>query len=152
MSRVDEIPDLVRALYAVVGRLQELYPDRRFTPDGHLVGSLGEVLAASAYGLDLLPASAEQHDARAPDGTLVQVKATQVDRVSIYSEPERLLVLKLHRDGSFDEVYNGPGAAAWESAGKMQKNGQRPISVSRLRKLMEDVPAEDRLEMNPSEG
>lgn len=151
MVTKEDISELVRNLYDVVDRLQELYPDRRFTPDGHLVGSLGEVLAANTYGLELLPSSSERHDARAPDGRLVQVKATQTRRVSIYSEPDHLIVLKLYRDGSFEEVYNGPGAAAWQSAGKIQKNGQRPISVSRLRKLMNDVAPQERLETQSSE-
>ena len=42
-----EIPSLVQDLYSIVDRLEELFPGRRFTPDGHLVGSIGEVLAAA---------------------------------------------------------------------------------------------------------
>jgi hypothetical protein len=60
---VDRIPALVERLYAIVDKLQTLFPGRPFTPDGHMVGSLGEVLAARRYGLKLLPASAERHDA-----------------------------------------------------------------------------------------
>jgi len=45
-QRVESIPELVERLYAIVRRLEEKYPGRRFTPDGHLVGSLGEVIAA----------------------------------------------------------------------------------------------------------
>jgi hypothetical protein len=35
---------------------------------------------------------------------------------------------------------------AWENAGKMQKNGHRPLSVSRLTGLMENVPDSKRLQ------
>jgi len=42
-----EIPSLFQELYSIVDRLEELFPGRRFTPDGHLVGSIGEVLAAA---------------------------------------------------------------------------------------------------------
>ena len=145
MAELDEIPILIGKLYEIVDRLQELFPGRKFTPDGHLVGSIGEVIAAHRYGLELLPGVAETHDATAPDGRLVQIKATQVTGISISSEPEHLLVLKLDRDGSASEVYNGPGPLAWEAAGKMQKNGQRRLSLSKLRKLMADVPTEQRL-------
>ena len=42
-------------------------------------------------------------------------------------------------------VYNGGGQAPWSAAGKGQKNGQRPISLSRLRALDADVAASERL-------
>lgn len=75
-----------------------------------MIGSIGEALAASCYALDLFPAGTETHDARSRDGRLVQIKATQIDRVSLSSEPEFLLVLKIHPDGTFSEVYNGPSS------------------------------------------
>lgn len=111
-----------------------------------MIGSIGEALAASFYGLDLLTASEETHDAKAPDGRLVQIKATQIQRVSLSSEPEWLLVLKIHRDGTFSEEYNGPGALVWTHCGKMQKNGQRPISLTMLHQLQEKVPVSHRLQ------
>jgi hypothetical protein len=60
-----------------------------------------------------------------------------------------LLVLKLFDDGHFEEIYNGSGHPAWEASGKMQKNGQRPISLFRLRGLAEKVPQIDRLARRP---
>ena len=145
MSSINEIPRLVRSLYEIVGELEMLFPGRKFTLDGHLVGSIGEVLAAHRYGLELLPASAKGHDATTADGRLVQIKATQAKSVGIRSEPDHLIVLKLTGNGSADEVYNGPGAAPWQHAGKMQKNGQRVISVSRLQNLMTGVSPAERL-------
>jgi hypothetical protein len=32
-------------------------------------------------------------------------------------------------------VYDGPGESVWQNAGKIQKNGQRTISISKLRKI-----------------
>ena len=145
MSDLDRIPSLIGRLYDIVDELERLFPGRKFTPDGHLVGSIGEVIAAYRYDLELLPGVAETHDAKATDGSLVQIKATQVSRIGISSEPEHLLVLKLGRDGSATEVYNGPGSIAWKAAGKMQKTGQRPLSLSKLRKLMVSVDADERL-------
>jgi hypothetical protein len=145
MSRIDEIPDLVRRLYDIVGRLESAFPGRKFTLDGHLVGSIGEVLAAYRYGLELLPPSAEGHDARAPDGRMVQIKATQAKTVGLYSEPQHLIVLGLNRDGTANEIYNGPGPLVWQNAGKIQKTGQRSIGVAKLRSLMAEVPEAERL-------
>ena len=145
MDGVQEIPSLIRRLYSIVEELERHFPDRRFTPDGHLVGSIGEVLAAHYYDLELLPSGTETHDARAPDGTLVQVKATQRGTVGIRSEPQHLLVLRILPDGRTEEVYNGPGKLAWDHAGRLQKNGQRPIALSKLEALMQNVGEDDQL-------
>jgi len=130
-----------------VKKLEDLFPGRKSTPDGHLVGSLGEGLASHKYGLDLLPNSTELHDAKAPDGRLVQIKATQGRSVALRGSkpPDHLLVLKLNRNGSADEVFNGPGDLAWAKAGARGSNGQRPISLSMLAMLMKDVPQDARL-------
>ena len=38
---IDCIPELVRDLYKLVAKFEALFPERKFTPDGHLVGSIG---------------------------------------------------------------------------------------------------------------
>lgn len=129
------INHLIQELYRIASELEGLYPGRHFTPDGHMVGSIGEVLAAETYGIELFNASAPVHDGKTPDGRLVQIKATQVNSIGISDCPDYLIVLKLFRDGSFEEVYNGPGAPAWDAAGKVQKTSQRRVSLSRLRAL-----------------
>jgi hypothetical protein len=107
-----------------------------------MVGSLGEVLAARRYGLKLLPASAERHDATSQDDRLVQIKATQGTRIALSSKPDHLIVLRILRDGSIEPVFNGPGSLVWDSAGSsVGKNGQRPVSLAKLRGLMTSVPA-----------
>lgn len=141
-----QVAEKIQLLYQISQDLETLFPGRYYTPDGHMIGSIGEALAASFYGLDLFTASEETHDAKAADGRLVQIKATQIQRVSLSSEPEWLLVLKIHRDGTFSEEYNGPGALAWAYCGKMQKNGQRSISLTMLHQLQEKVPASQRLQ------
>ncbi len=140
-----KIASLVRDLYAVVGQLERLHPERKFTPDGHLVGSIGEVLVAEQYGLELLPASTPTHDAEVPGGPKVQIKATQGSKVGLRGKPQHLIVVKLEEDGSITEVYNGPGGRPWNQAGKMQSNGQRFIGVAKLRGLQDLVPETRRL-------
>jgi hypothetical protein len=41
----------VARIYQATAELEALYPGRKFTPDGHLVGSIGEVIAADDLGL-----------------------------------------------------------------------------------------------------
>ena len=141
-----EVGELLGSLYRIVDRLEVLFPGRKFTPDGHLVGSIGEVVAARMFGLELLPASAPDHDAKADDGRRVQIKFTQGTRgVALRAEPDHLLVLRLSPDRSLEVVYNGTGTSPWSQSGKMQKNGQRQISLARLRDISRAVPEHDRL-------
>lgn len=140
----NKIPQLLKRLYEIVAELESLFPGRKFTLDGHLVGSLGEVIAAHDYDLILLGPSAETHDAR-KGSKQIQIKTTQGKTVAMYGDSEHLLVLKLLKNGTAEEIYNGPGNPAWNNAGPLQKNGQRAISLSRLRVLMEAVPERQRL-------
>src|SRR5581483_7305745 len=91
---------------------------------------------AYAFGLRLLPASADTHDALAPDSsTPVQIKLTGGTRcVALNSEPTHLIVLQL-TSRRFHLIYNGPGAPVWQQCGKQAKNGQRTISLALLKKL-----------------
>jgi hypothetical protein len=145
MKTIEQIPELVRALCRTVAELQRLFPERPFTPDGHLVGSLGEVIAAHDYNLRLLPPSTEGYDALTADGRRVEIKITQGTRVALRNSPDHLLVLKLRADGTAEEVYNGPGGEPWSQSGRMQKNGQRPISLSKLKGLMKTVCEENKI-------
>ena len=133
MSRRIPLPAPVATIYKAVAELEALYP-RKFTPDGHLVGSIGEVVAAEALGLTLYPMSHGGHDAYDANGD-VQIKMTAGKTVAMYAECLRLVVLRVVSPEEAEIVYDGPGAPAWAAAGKAQKNGQRVVSLSKLRAL-----------------
>ena len=139
-------PELLLSIYEAVDELEKMFPGRHFTPDGHLVGSLGEALASYYYEIQLSPSSAPCHDGVCGSRN-VQVKATQGDRVGLSSEPEHLLVLRLQRDGTFIEEYNGPGSLVWPlvSHKPLPKNGQYQVSLASLRRIMKTVKPDDRL-------
>ena len=143
----ERIKALVPQLYALVAQLEAAAPGRRFTPDGHMVGSIGEVIAACLYDLELAAASTEGYDAiHKPSGLKVEIKTTQGKLVAMRCQPPHLLVLLIHADGSADTVFNGPGKLAWDAASKTSsRNGQSTISVSKLRELQERVPASEQL-------
>lgn len=136
-----KFPGPVATIYKAVEELDDLYKDygRKFTPDGHLVGSIGEVIAAQALGLTLHNGSHPGHDATDKDGRDVQIKMTAGRSISMYAVCDRLVVLRVIDPENAEVVYDGPGAPAWEQAGKMQKNGQRPISLKKLAAIKETL-------------
>lgn len=142
----DRLTSLVRDLYRIVGELEAMFPGRHFTPDGHMVGSLGECLAAHHYGIELYCASHPGHDGVCA-GRHVQVKATQGNVVALRCEPSHLIVMLLDRQGGFEEIYNGPGGPVWDLVKDKPQpsNGQRQVPLSRLRSMMNDVPQSLRL-------
>lgn len=135
MNRKIKLPEPVAEIYRAVVQLEALYPGRKFTPDGHLVGSIGEVIAAEALGLTLYPPSYAGHDAHDGKGGDVQIKMTAGRSVAMYAECIRLVVLRVVSPEEAEIVYDGPGKPAWSAAGKIGKNGQRVVSLSRLRTI-----------------
>jgi hypothetical protein len=135
LSKRIPLPPAVAAIYEAVAELEAKYPSRKFTPDGHLVGSIGEVVAAEALGLTLYPMSRAGHDAHDANDCDVQIKMTATNSVSMYAECTRLVVLRVVSPAEAEIVYDGPGTPLWEIAGRVQKNGQRSVSLSKLRAL-----------------
>lgn len=147
-----DVGQLVLELYQVIDELEAMYPGRHFTPDGHVVGSLGEAIAAEAFDLELKTASNEGFDAETrgeqPPRT-VEIKATQGKSISLQADvahPDHLIALHIDRTtGHARVVYNGPASPVCRAAGKRQKNGQQRISIPRLAELMSDVADDVRL-------
>ncbi|WBX83690.1 DUF6998 domain-containing protein [Sphingosinicella microcystinivorans] len=138
MERV-KLPEPVAQIYRAVAELEALYPGRKFTPDGHLVGSIGEVVAAEAKKLKLYNASAPAHDAEDEFGRKVQIKMTGGRSVAMYADCEWLIVLRIVSPEEAEIVYDGPGAPVWARAGNVGKNGQHIVSLSRLRRIAAEI-------------
>jgi len=142
------VPVLLSQLYAIIDELEQLFPGRKFTPDGHLVGSIGEAIASYMYDLELLGSSFENHDAKTKEGRLVQIKFTAGKKgFSIYGKPDYLIALRLKNRTNIMEIYNGPGDLAWKCIGKKEraKNGQHAISISKLLQATAKVKNIDRI-------
>lgn len=112
-----------------------------------MVGSLGECLVADAYNLDLKTASNEGYDAVTKSGLEVEIKATQSNSVGFRSQPQSTIIIRILPDGTFEEIYNGPGALIWEQfkGKRLPSNGQFQISLNKLRQLSQAVAQEDRV-------
>lgn len=124
-----------------------MFPGRHFTPDGHMVGSIGECLVAEAYGLELMNASNKGYDALSPSGLQVEIKATQAKSVAFRSQPEHTIAIKILPNGTFEEIFNGPGNLVWQQFdGKpLPSNGQYQISLNKLKELNKQVDKSQRI-------
>lgn len=143
---MEDTRKLVRSLYQITAKLKELHPHRNFTPDGILVGSLGEVLAEFHYALSPLNTGTKAHDCSI-NGRLVQVKTTQRESIQIGEPCEHLIALKLMPDGASIEIYNGPGSLVWNLVKDkpLPKNGLYSVRLNKLRVLMKSIPAIQRV-------
>src|SRR5579859_1358260 len=133
---MSELPKLIGDLFRTVDKLDRLFPERPFTPDGHLVGSIGEVVAAYVYGLSLKKCSNPGFDALTSSPLRrVEIKLTGGRMVSISSDfglsPDVLLVLKFDKNG-FREIYNGPFPLKLCLGLKPNKRKVVQVSLSKL--------------------
>lgn len=143
-EKMNIVRQQVQKLVEIVAELEKEFPGRHFTLDGHLVGSIGEVMAAYYYGIELYTASTEIHDGEV-DGKKVQIKISQQDNIVINHEPDYLIVLYLNKDGNIYEVYNGTGKLPWKSASKKDSHNNRHMRVNKLMELDKDVPEYNRI-------
>ena len=63
----------------------------------------------------------------------MQIKVTAGDGIAMYGPCTRLVLFRIVSPEEAEIVFDGPGDFAWSSAGKPQKNGQRVVSLAKLR-------------------
>lgn len=134
----DTTSDLIRQVFENCRELTRR-TGRPFSPDGHLVGSLGEVFAAGTLELLLMKPSNLGYDAIDTQGRKVEIKATTQTSVSLSAGgtlAERLVVVSFDDTGVGTIVYDGDANTAWDAAGPRQSNGQRRISLSTLQRII----------------
>ena len=143
----ETIEEALASIFRGIERLREVFPSRRFTIDGRLVGDIGEVLAELEYDLTLDEVSVRDHDARMPNGRRVQIKATFKDSLTFKTCPDYYLGFKLYQDGRFKEVFNGPGRLILEKYSYRKDIGNKLISIpiKGLRALSAQVGAANRV-------
>lgn len=141
----DEIKKLIGQILGAAARLSSV-TGRPCTPDGHLVGSIGEIYAQEYYGVKLYPPSHKGHDGTWK-GREIQIKTTQKDSVELKGATDLLLVLKIHPGGGYEEIYNGDGQRPWVVLAKRKPTptGHISISIRKLRELNKTVGEKDRV-------
>lgn len=152
-SKTFELPKLVREMILVRDKLRSHYNQNgvelKFTPDGRMVGDLGEAIAVELFGISLQQAGGI--DGLAPDKkTSVQIKASgnlggaAFRPIDKSKHADHLLFFHLDYDNCCGEVvYNGPEKTVRDKISHAK--GQRTVSVKVLRALDDDVQTEKRL-------
>ena len=137
-----------QAIYRAVRNLAKKFGDG-LTPEGVLVGALGEVLAEQKYDLELLPPKTQAFDAVDGKGRKVEIRCSQGNSAMIKkgSAGGVLLVLKLLPDGTIEEVFNGPASVVLglTLGKKADRSGSVRLAHSNLRKFMGSVPTHKRV-------
>lgn len=133
----NELQKIIVELWGIVERLEKNYieDDRKFTIDGHLLGSIGEVYAKEKFNLKLLPNSEKCHDAiDEQTNEKYQIKITQRNKVGLRHEPKNLIVIKIEKTGMPNVIYNGKGKPVWKLI-KHKKAEQKFVSIKQLEKI-----------------
>ena len=145
-EKVVFLSEKVKELNRITSEIEEVFPEKSFKLDGILIGNIVEVLTAQAYGITLYKQSEKTHDGEV-DGKKVQIKGTQgKDSIVIREEPEYLLVEYLDKEsGTIQEIYNGPGALAWQYRSYVPSMNFYTIRINKLLELDATIPDEQRI-------
>jgi hypothetical protein len=142
-AAVKRVFDACRKLSKVSGS------KRQFTPDGRMVGDIGEVIADFFYGVILDDVGSHDWDGTYK-GRKVQVKATGGDDTYLKNPLEKgdglMLVFHIDRkSGYFKNIYNGDIKRVWNALThkKATKSGEKMISLKQLIALQGQVNPRD---------
>jgi hypothetical protein len=133
-SVIDDCRVRIRQVFETCHELSML-TRRPISPDGHLVGSLGEIFAAVELGLSLATPSNKGYDAVDARGNKVEIKTTTGRSISLSAagtEATRLVVVVLDRTGEASIAFDGPAQAVWNLAGPAQKSMQSSSNMMEL--------------------
>jgi hypothetical protein len=148
MTQRKAVKDSLTLIFNGIEQLKNAFPNRAFTIDGRLVGDIGEVLAALEYDITLHDKSRPDYDGDTSDGRRVQIKVTFKDSLYMGTVPDFFLGLKLFKDGTYEEIFNGPGQVVYERYKHLKGIGVKPganMAISGLRELAKGVPQNMRI-------
>jgi len=152
----DLLSAAIRKMFEAQAELNRVFPKRPFTPDGRMIGDIGEAIAEIDYLVTVDPKSRKDWDGRR-EGVCegcpeVQVRATQRDdddNIYVKESPDNgwLLVFRLFQDGHWECRYNGRTSRVWEALKnkKADKDGWKGITLVRLRELDREVANDERI-------
>lgn len=136
----------ISKIYEISNELGRAYNIDRCTPDGHLLGAIGQIAAKIAYGLEF-GSEMNEHNCTWSDGTRrinVQVRSTGRGNIALREEPEHLIALSIFENGAIRLLYNGPGKHVWKRI-QHQKNSQKYASAKILQEAHAEVVKGDEL-------
>jgi len=143
------IKNALDKIFAGIEELKKVFKDdgKSFTIDGRLVGDIGEVLVARDYDVTLYKEQKETHDGYTSLGQLVQIKATFKKKLTFKKTPEYYLGVLLKEDGTYEEIYNGPGKYIEERYSHRAGLGFKtlPFPISVLQEIFATIPQSEKI-------
>ncbi|HUW71896.1 MAG TPA: hypothetical protein VMV66_01730 [Candidatus Humimicrobiaceae bacterium] len=147
-----EFSSAVKNVFDACRRLSKRSGEMRlFTPDGRMVGDIGEAIAGIFYQVNLHDVGRHDWDGTY-NGRNVQIKATGGNSTYLKKPPKEgytnglLMVFYINREnGEYDLVYNGDIQRVWNDLRnkKLDKTDAKSISLDRLRELKKSVRPKD---------
>ncbi len=133
MNRVEarkKLKEGIRKMFAARVALNKAFPKKPFTPDGRMVGDIGEAIAEIYYRVKI-DDKINKHWDGVRGSRKVQVKATQKNAIYLARPPHEggLFVFKIHQTGEWDLIYNGSIMKVWKS---LNKKRQRSIKLEMI--------------------
>lgn len=143
MNRLNQLKNATKDLYLSVEKLHSAFPNKPFTPDGRMVGDIGEAIASLKFNVVLDKKLRKHWDGYridfAGNKREVQIKTTQKDETYLKKPPQDgdLLVFRIDREGEWKCYYDGPIIKVWDSlAGKKPNNaGEKFIKLNKLKEI-----------------
>lgn len=142
------IEDALNKIFSGIKQLKEALPSKEFTIYGRLVGDIGEAIVQRDYDLTLYEGLAKDYDGETPCGKKVQIKATFKESLTFNKVSDYYLGIKIYENGTYEEIFNGPGQIIANEYNHRKGFGENLISFpnKKLRELSLLVAEEDRIE------
>lgn len=135
-DRIAAAQAILSSIFSSQRALRALAPEYRWAGLGNLLGDFGELLATDHYQLEKAPSGSGDYDAKTQDGRSVQIKTNfAANQIGFRGEADLLLVLGIHEDGSWEEIYFGAYRSVKEQARYSARDNKHMIAVSKLRGL-----------------
>lgn len=141
-----EFKKKIASIYEVANELGREFEISKCTPDGHLLGAIGQIAAKMAFGLNFGSGMKEHNCTWSKKNQLinVQVRSTGRGSVALRKEPEYLIAFEISESGKIYLLYNGPGNFVWEIV-KKQKQPQKYASKNQLSIAQSEVNPKEQI-------
>lgn len=137
---IEAIKHIIATLFSAQNALRELAPEFKWAGMGNLLGDYGEYVCIKKYNLTKATAGADGYDARTADGKSVQIKTNHAAKMIGYrGEADLMLVIHVHNNGDFDEIYYGDFAPVKNASNFSRRDNKHTITITKLRRLKQGL-------------
>tara|TARA_R110002050_G_scaffold158249_1_gene287511 strand:+ start:7556 stop:8044 length:489 start_codon:yes stop_codon:yes gene_type:complete len=151
-EKLKSLQSQIVRLHNSVHELSLLYPQKKFTLDGRLVGDIGEVIVEELFDITLYDKLEKYYDAYASydEKIKIQIKATFKESLTYNHSPDYYIGIKLFENGEFKIVYNGPGKYIHEAFAHRKNIGRKLLSfpIEKLKYISDQIDQSEKIIAN----